>query len=684
MRRFASDLVPGLLLHRGDLPEPWILPWALSRQHKERLVTLLARALHGSDGPLYCSQVRWVEREILSGARLKLPPSTLLWWHVEALGAPPVATVLRDTKRLWSGMAVYDIQAQTMPQSSGWLGPLKVRLLHAMLDTCRNDATSEAYEDQLSDGLTDLATLPLTPIELLDCAEVLWDGLAQGCDPQDSRALAIGRILAARFPPGPQGHDPADEVVETLLRVAACETLTNMDRDLLIRAGLLERDESAPLALLDTVRIIEVLRQTVLQLVNHRGLRQPLATLAPQLVYAESVGDLLGPVPSGIFHSSVINLTPTLTGQPNTRQPLLKRVARLLGDNQAAEAGQELLLAIREREVSRWAQRDQERAAELLLQVSLVLDPIPQGSFHSAALVKVAVFATAAADLFNLLSDKARRITAVQARGWAAERLRMADQLTDAGTLLERALGEAEDLADRSGQADTLRLLGDLRQRQYEPDAAVVAYEASLAIYNDIQDSLGSANTLRSMGDLFQKNGQFDLARNALEQARSRYQQLGQNPTPESRDAAASILGQAHVQRSLGNLLIRQAHDFSQAIACFETAMKLYQELDNRLGQANTHRSLGDLKLLQDDLPEARVHYELALPLFVQTGNRLGEANTLGSIGRLRYRQGDLAGAQAMYQAAHELYSQIGDRLGQDAMLESLESCKRLRNRPGP
>jgi tetratricopeptide (TPR) repeat protein len=108
-----------------------------------------------------------------------------------------------------------------------------------------------------------------------------------------------------------------------------------------------------------------------------------------------------------------------------------------------------------------------------------------------------------------------------------------------------------------------------------------------------------------------------------------------------------------------------------------ESALASARRCGDRLGEANTLRARGDLKLCEDDLQGARQDYDAALPIYRAIGARLGEANTLRVRGDLKRREDDLQGARQDYDAALPIYRAIGDRLGEANTLKALGSLER-------
>ncbi len=106
-------------------------------------------------------------------------------------------------------------------------------------------------------------------------------------------------------------------------------------------------------------------------------------------------------------------------------------------------------------------------------------------------------------------------------------------------------------------------------------------------------------------------------------------------------------------------------NDYAQATRRCEAALRLYQELGDRLGEANCIQRLGDVHTALSELPQARQRYEQALPLYREIGDRLGEANAYTSFGDLGLAEKNYAAARAWFEQALGIYVEIGGRIGQ-------------------
>ncbi|MBY0508360.1 MAG: tetratricopeptide repeat protein, partial [Bryobacteraceae bacterium] len=108
------------------------------------------------------------------------------------------------------------------------------------------------------------------------------------------------------------------------------------------------------------------------------------------------------------------------------------------------------------------------------------------------------------------------------------------------------------------------------------------------------------------------------------------------------------------------------------AFDLYQQALPLYQQIGDRLGEANCRQALGDVARMQARYADAFDLYQQALPLFQQIGARLGEANCRRSLGDVARMQKRYADAFDLYQQALPVHKQIGDRLGEANCLYSM------------
>ena len=113
-------------------------------------------------------------------------------------------------------------------------------------------------------------------------------------------------------------------------------------------------------------------------------------------------------------------------------------------------------------------------------------------------------------------------------------------------------------------------------------------------------------------------------------------------------------------------------YEAQEALSRYDTALKLYEQVGDNLGKANTLKAIGDVLQFLDRREEALERYDTALKLYEQVGSKLGKANTLGAIGDVLQFLKRCDEALERYDTALKLYEQVGDKLGKANTLQAI------------
>ncbi|MFF4836917.1 BTAD domain-containing putative transcriptional regulator [Streptomyces sp. NPDC001315] len=132
-------------------------------------------------------------------------------------------------------------------------------------------------------------------------------------------------------------------------------------------------------------------------------------------------------------------------------------------------------------------------------------------------------------------------------------------------------------------------------------------------------------------------------------------------------DPAMEARGLRGLARAEGRLGL---HD--QSRSRLERALELFTALDDQVGRADTHRSLGWESEQQGDLAGALRHNRLALDLFRTTGHRAAQASVLNSVGWYQALCGEYEQALKHCAEALTMLQEVGDRYGQAATWDSI------------
>ncbi|MCK4765838.1 MAG: CHAT domain-containing protein, partial [Candidatus Aminicenantes bacterium] len=130
-------------------------------------------------------------------------------------------------------------------------------------------------------------------------------------------------------------------------------------------------------------------------------------------------------------------------------------------------------------------------------------------------------------------------------------------------------------------------------------------------------------------------------------------------------------LGEANTLQSLGDVH-RALSENEKARRRYEQAITIFRDIKDRLGEANTLLRLGHMRKALSENEKARLRYEQAITIFRDIKDRLGEANTLQSLGEVHRMLDEYEKARQRYEQAITIYRDIKDRLGQANTLRSL------------
>ncbi|MFE7761682.1 BTAD domain-containing putative transcriptional regulator [Streptomyces sp. NPDC057438] len=103
-----------------------------------------------------------------------------------------------------------------------------------------------------------------------------------------------------------------------------------------------------------------------------------------------------------------------------------------------------------------------------------------------------------------------------------------------------------------------------------------------------------------------------------------------------------------------------------------DRALRIFADLGDDIGQADTHRSLGWTRDQEGDLPGALHHNRLAMDLFRGAGSHAAYASVLNSVGWYHALLGEYREALRHCQEALVLLQGLGDRYGQAATWHTL------------
>lgn len=174
--------------------------------------------------------------------------------------------------------------------------------------------------------------------------------------------------------------------------------------------------------------------------------------------------------------------------------------------------------------------------------------------------------------------------------------------------VLEQALALFTELADPNGSADTHRLLAFLSNVVEDHDTALAHYESAMDIYRRAEDEASQAGVGNEVGWTHILRGDYQLALTRCQEAVILHTKLG-----DDNGAAADWDSIGYAHHHLGQ--------YHEAIACYDTALRIYEGISDRFVEAETLRHLSGSLLALGRTGEARDAAERAADIMDALGH---------------------------------------------------------------
>lgn len=602
MRLFTSDTPPGIAVPAGNLPRPWVMPAGASPSDRRKLASLLAGALRPFEPDLWLVEVPWVERDALAQGGVRLSPSSLVWWQVERYTPDSVETILAEGSRIAPGFCLFDFAENIDVPAEAWLGPLKMAVLHRLLDRLLDERPIAAHE-RLAEALGDLARQIVSPVDLMNAADLLVARALRGIDPATVTKEVLAIVLSRRS--GASGHD------QDVLRYAA---RLSVDRDQ--HEGEMGLRNPALEPMLRWIDDPVVASRVVGLLGKRAGMAPPVVSLAERMV----AGPASLQLPASLTAPEAGEEEEPREKEPGPeiqatalRQAVYKSIA---GDKLGA--ADTLLSAVRRHEDARWTEEERRAAAHLLLDGALAR----AGAEDGATIEHAAALAEAAADCAVAPKESPTMVRALVVA--AARRLELG-QRSAAIDLLARA----EPVLDAATAPQLFVLYADVRTRIAPPEH--VASELAARLLGLIQSSAKQLKPRTkvlaglTLGVLHGFAGRDDA-----EQILERVQVAASQEKLRDLEARAWF--------GIGHLAVTN-DDLRKAARAFEAAVALFRSVPAKVGLPDALYRLGLVAVARDELVRAQEAFEDAQDTYARAGNLVGEARALAALADTLVRQ---------------------------------------------
>jgi tetratricopeptide (TPR) repeat protein len=117
-----------------------------------------------------------------------------------------------------------------------------------------------------------------------------------------------------------------------------------------------------------------------------------------------------------------------------------------------------------------------------------------------------------------------------------------------------------------------------------------------------------------------------------------------------------------------------QQGEYESAFQKLQVALRILQEIDDRLGEAGVWHQLGVIEERQGNYDAARENFEKSLAIEQELENPVGEAGALHGLATVDRHHGDYDAARAKLRRALEIERQFGNRVGEIATRLELAS----------
>lgn len=223
----------------------------------------------------------------------------------------------------------------------------------------------------------------------------------------------------------------------------------------------------------------------------------------------------------------------------------------------------------------------------------------------------------------------------------------------------QHALALRRAVGDRAGEAYTLTNLGAAYDALSERQKALDYYEMSLPVWKAIGDMLGEAATITNIGlayaSLGERRKSLDYYQRAL----------------VLRRAVGDRAGEAYTLTNLG-VSYDALGDKQRALDYYSQALALSRARGDHRGEAFALVSIGVIYASLGEKQKGLDYLNQALILRRAAGDRAGEATTLNNMGAVYYSMGEGQKALEYYNQAVPLSRVVGDRRSEAYMLNNL------------
>lgn len=204
--------------------------------------------------------------------------------------------------------------------------------------------------------------------------------------------------------------------------------------------------------------------------------------------------------------------------------------------------------------------------------------------------------------------------------------LRELKRYDEAVSYLNMALLIAQEIGDVRGRGIWLGNLGLVYDDLQQPEQAVELHEQSVLVARQLNDQRGLASRLGNLGNSYVALGDYKQALRHFEEAAPLYEQLG-----DQRELALRLGIIGNLYAAIGRQVMPDPTaliHFSSALNYYQRTLALARQLDDRAGEAELLRSIGNVLANMGQYDQSIEYLELAAEIFQAMGLSQQEAET--------------------------------------------------------
>jgi tetratricopeptide (TPR) repeat protein len=249
------------------------------------------------------------------------------------------------------------------------------------------------------------------------------------------------------------------------------------------------------------------------------------------------------------------------------------------------------------------------------------------------------------------------------------EYYRKAAEIAKARYANQAALEYYEKLLKLVAEAERVGILlaiGEIKNLTGDLESAEIIAEQALVLAGQVPDRVGHAQSLYLLGEIKQRRGKYLEALEDLAKARTFWN------TGDSEIAAET--GYIETVKLLGTFaeVYRYMGDFAGAREAGEEGLRVARLSDNKLSVAKALTTLGIIADSEGNYSEARKYYEESLMVYNELGYKYGTGSSLNNLGLTAFKQADYTNALSYLQESLALRRQIGVRYELTTTLNNL------------